>query len=99
MVEPEQINMVNKDAPDGIHLWIGHPKGPQGRTSNLTYVEYVERGVMRFDLEVRQDKDGGDAITYDQWAELWTEAERQGLGALRSQGFGTFKVTGFDKLT
>lgn len=89
-VEPAEISL-GKPEPDGIHLWIGHPKGPQGRTSNLTYVEYSERPTLAFEIEVYED-----AITWDQWAEIWTQAERQGIGALRSQGFGTFKCVAFE---
>lgn len=90
-VGPAEI-ALGREQPDGIHLWIGHPKGPQGRTSNLTYVEYVDRAVVQFEVEVWKD-----AITWEQWAGIWTVAERQGLGALRSQGFGTFRIVTFER--
>ena len=37
-------------------------------------------------------------FTDDEWAALWLTAERQGLGASRSQGFGRFTVTQWDRI-
>lgn len=34
----------------------------------------------------------------DQWAELWVTGQRQGIGASRSQGYGTYVVTRWDRV-
>lgn len=80
--------------PTGLHLFIGHTSGPQGRQSNLTYHEYCERPRVRFRLKVLYD-----AIPSTMWPVLWTFMEMNGLGALRSQGFGTFDLLKWEPVT
>ena len=36
-------------------------------------------------------------VTAKEWAAIWLTAEKNGIGASRSQGFGTFKVVAWDK--
>jgi hypothetical protein len=91
-VRPGRIHL-NTNEPDGIELVVGHVSDKMGKRSTLTYHEYVERPVISFDLEVLRDE-----ITLEQWAELWTHAERNGLGALRSQSYGRFDVTGWERV-
>lgn len=90
-VAPAEI-LLGRETPDGVHLWVGHPKGPQGRSSTLTYYEYVEKASVAFEIRVLED-----AIKPEQWARIWTLAERQGLWALRSQGYGTFRVVKWER--
>src|SRR6266540_4074767 len=83
-VEPDKL-WVGVDEPSGIELMIGHLWGPTGPRSTLGYHEYVERPVLEFTvLAVR------DALTPEQWADIWVHAQENGFGALRSQGFGRF---------
>lgn len=91
-VDPDEISLGVSE-PSGIDLFIGHTKGPQGPQSNLTYYEYVDRPKVTFILSVLED-----AVTREQWANIWRHAEENGLAALRSQGNGRFKVTGFERL-
>jgi hypothetical protein len=87
-VFPEQERIYfGKDQPDGTEMFIGHVSGPKGPQSTLGYHEYVENQVLEFDLLVCED-----AIEYEAWPRLWVLAQENGLGALRSQGFGTFDV-------
>lgn len=79
--------------PDGTHLQIGQVNGPRGPRSTLTYIDYCDRASIQFTVASLQD-----SITADQWRELLVTGQREGLGALRSMGYGTFKVTAFDKL-
>lgn len=89
-VEPDQIPLGVAE-PSGIELFIGHTSGPRGPQSNLTYYEYVTRPAIEFDVLVLDD-----CVQADHWAELWRVAQRNGLGALRSQGFGTFDIEAWD---
>ena len=41
---------------------------------------------------MQKSKDGQPALTDDQWRYIWSCAEQQGLGAVRSQGHGRFEV-------
>lgn len=91
-VEPNHVSLGRLE-PDGVLRWIGHPSGPQGKQATLTYYEYVERAEIGFDLFVL-----GDLIPASLWPKLWVHCEMNGLGALRSQSFGRFVVTQFDRV-
>lgn len=59
--------------------------------SSIQYQEYVTDA--EFDFTVVTDWDFSDR----DWAMIWTTGERNGLGASRSQGYGTYSVTKWDK--
>lgn len=90
-VEPQQI-LLGRSEPDGVELFIGHITGPQGPRSTLGYFEFVEGATIGFRVLVLED-----SITPEQWVRIWIEGERLGLGALRSQGHGTFEVTKWER--
>lgn len=79
--------------PTGIHQFIGHTSGPQGPQSSLTYYEYVERPTLTFCVQV-----AGDGIEHAHWAAVWRLAQENGLGSLRSQGFGTFDIEQWEQI-
>lgn len=89
-VGPEKI-WLGKSEPDGVELFIGHVSGPQGPRSTITYHEYVEEPVLQFRVMVLRDE-----ISEKHWPDVWNHAEENGLGALRSQGFGQFDVEQWD---
>lgn len=91
-VDELQIPMGRND-PDGTHLQIGQVNGPKGPRSTLTYVDYCEQPDITFTVSSLHD-----CIDRDKWTELLVLSQRLGMGALRSLGYGTFKVTGFDKV-
>ena len=82
-VNPDRIHLGRTEA-DGIETVIGHVTGPQGPRSTLTYHEYVDHATVLDDAK---------------WAKLWVHLQENGLGALRSQGYGRFDVTHWKKLT
>lgn len=90
---PDRIHL-GRDEPDGIHLFVGHQTGPKGPQSNLTYHEYVERPEIAFTLLVTHDD-----IPHDAWPAIWQQAQENGLGALRSQGFGRFDIEEWEPVT
>ncbi len=71
-----------------VQRFVHTPRG-----TGIQYEETVTNAVISFTCETDYD------FTDEQWAMIWLTAERQGLGASRSQGFGTFKVTQWDRLT
>jgi len=77
--------------PSGVEMMIGHVVGPTGPRSTLGYHEYVSKAVLRFTLKVAQD-----SIPQEAWPDLWVLGQENGLGATRSQGFGTFDVNKFE---
>ena len=78
---------LGRTEPDGIdQRFVSTWRG-----TGISYDEYVEDAKIGFTV-VTDHK-----FTKDQWATIWVIAERNGLGAARSQGFGTFEVTRWDK--
>jgi hypothetical protein len=68
-----------------VHTWRG---------SGIQYAEYADDAKVPFTIE----SSAGDCITDDDWAELWANAEMQGVGAERSMGFGRFVVTKWERV-
>lgn len=91
-VNPDKLFLGTKE-PTGVDLFIGHTSGPRGPQSNLTYYEYVTEPEIEFTVMVAED-----AIPQENWAQIWVHAQENGLGALRSQGFGRFDIMQWDKL-
>lgn len=91
-VEPDRI-YLGRQKPDDVELFIGHTPSPQGPQSNLTYYEYVQQAVITFEVQVTDNE-----IPVHAWPRLWVHAQQNGIGALRSQGFGKFLVTGWEKV-
>ncbi len=78
---------LGRTVPDGIdQRFVSTFRG-----TGIQYDEYVEDVKVGFTV-VTDHK-----FTDDQWGTIWVIAERNGLGAARSQGFGTFEVTRWDK--
>ncbi len=81
------------DEPDGTHLQIGQVSGPQGPRSTLTYYDYAWQPSLAFTVLSLED-----CIKAEQWRAILKQAQENGLGSLRSQGHGRFKVVAFDRL-
>lgn len=90
---PEHVFVVEDRLPFGVqepsgvmqrfvHTWRGN---------GIQYEEYVEDAKIDFTLITDY------AFKAEEWAMLWLTAEQNGLGASRSQGFGRFQVTKWDK--
>lgn len=90
-VEPPRIHL-STDEPDGVELVIGHITDKAGKRSTLAFHEYVENAVLEMRVEVLRDE-----VEDRNWSDIWLHAERNGLGALRSQSFGRFYVTRWER--
>jgi hypothetical protein len=84
---------------DRLHLGVAEPTGIAQRFvhtfrgSGIQYEEYVEDAKV--DFTVISDHD----FSAKEWAAIWTCGEQQGIGASRSQGYGRYEVTRWDRLT
>ncbi len=67
-----------------VHTWRG---------TGIQYEEYVENAEIDFTVVTDHD------FTDKEWAMLWTTGEKQGIGATRSQGYGVYEVTRWDRET
>lgn len=91
-VNPDHVSLGRLE-PDGVELFIGHTSGPKGPQSNLTYYQYAERATI--ECEIISAEDG---VSLDQWKHIWVLMQENGLGALRSQGFGRFDLEQFERI-
>ena len=89
----EQRVYLGRMQPDGTHLQVGHVTGPKGARSTLTYYDYCEQPSITFTLSSMEDM-----VKPDMWRNVLMGMQRNGIGAIRSLGYGQFKVTAFDKL-
>lgn len=92
-VQPGQI--VLADEISGVDLAIGHIKdfkAEGGKRATIGYFEYVEAVTVAFEVLALDD-----CLTDEQWARIWTHAELNGIGAMRSQGYGQFRVTKWER--
>lgn len=82
---------------DKLYLGVNEPTGVNQRFvhtfrgSGIQYEEYVEEARIQF--TVISDHD----FTDDEWATIWTTGQQQGIGASRSQGYGRYEVTKWDR--
>jgi hypothetical protein len=84
---------LGRTEPDGVHVQIGHVSGPKGPRSTMTLYDYIDCPEIEFVVGSHND-----AISFDQWRDILVVGQYQGLGAIRSLGFGTFEVMAFDRL-
>jgi len=57
------------------------------RGSAIQDEEYVENATVQFTVECDHE------FSEEEWAMIWLTAERQGIGASKSQGYGRFVIT------
>ena len=82
---------------DKLHLGVMEPSGVNQRFvhtfrgSGIQYEEFVTGA--RIDFTIITDHD----FTQEEWALLWLTGEQQGIGATRSQGFGRYEVTNWER--
>lgn len=79
----EDDKLVPVKDPTGIHQQFVHTH----RGSAIQYQEYVDDPIIN--LTIISDH----PFTRKEWGMIMTTAEMNGLGASRSQGYGTFSVT------
>jgi hypothetical protein len=75
-------------AEDGILQKFVHTH----RGDAIGYEEYVDNARIVFTVKTDVD------LTEEQWAMIWLTGQDQGVGASRSQGFGTYTVTAWENI-
>lgn len=89
---PEEPIVVAKDT-DDFEFAVGHIDDWKGRRSTIGYFEYCVKPTLDVTVGVLDD-----FLTFEQWTRIWEVAEKNGLGARRSQGGGQFLVIKWDRL-
>lgn len=90
---PEHVFILE----DRCHLGVTEPTGIMqrfvhtSRGTGIQYEEYVEDADISFTTVTDHQ------FTDEQWAMIWLTGEQQGIGASRSQGYGRFTVTAWDR--
>jgi hypothetical protein len=85
---PETRIYLGTTDPNGINQRFVHTF----RGSGIQYEEYVEQAKLQFTVTTDHD------FSAEQWALLWLTGEQQGIGASRSQGYGKYEVTKWNKI-
>jgi len=85
----ERRLMLGVTEPTDVHQSFVHTF----RGSGIQLLEVVEEA--EFDFTVETDHD----FKPEEWATIWSTAEREGVGAARSQGYGRFTVTEWDPIS
>jgi hypothetical protein len=62
------------------------------RGSGIQYEEYVEDAKLTFTVATDAE------LTEEMWALLWLTGQEQGIGASRSQGYGRYEVTRWERV-
>jgi hypothetical protein len=82
---------------DRLHLGVSEATGINQRFvhthrgTGIQYEEYVNDAKINFTMISDHD------FTEKEWAMIWTCGEQNGLGASRSQGYGRYAVTRWDR--
>jgi len=63
------------------------------RGDAIGYEETLDRAMIRFTAKTNVE------LTEENWAMIWLTGEDQGLGASRSQGYGTYQMTGWRQMS
>jgi hypothetical protein len=92
-VEPDRLWLGARE-PHGVEMTIGHLIGPTGPRSIVGYHEFVQDATLEFRVLTMRD-----CLSPEQWADLWVHAQENGLGALRSQGFGRFFIEQWERVS
>ena len=71
-----------------VQRFVKNKMGQMG----ISYEEYIDEAIVHFTLSSDNNFDN------EFYGMLWTTGEQQGLGASRSQGFGRYKVTRWEKI-
>jgi hypothetical protein len=83
---------------DRIHLGVATATGVNQRFvhtwrgNGIQYEEYVTDAKLSFTVATDHE------FTAEQWAFLWLTGGENGIGASRSQGYGRYQVTRWDKV-
>lgn len=89
LVPGPEGTLVRAVEPTGNFLFTGHVQN----RSMLGRHEYIEDAVLRFNVNVVLD-----AVPEAAWEYIWVQAQQGGYGAMRSQQYGKFAVTAWEKI-
>lgn len=96
----EQVFVPRRKA-DGVRVFTGHISDQNGSRSALTMYEYCTQPWFLFTIIVGKNPRTGevdDDISPERLVQILGQMEYGGIGALRSQGTGTFKVLGIEQI-
>lgn len=93
--------LVHIPEPDGTEERVQHITDARGKRSCISKYDFVDDCFIDFTVEVlcRKKKGAKEEMILDkkQIKDMLLLAERDGLGACRSQGFGRFRVVEFEE--
>ena len=78
--------------PSEIAQSFVHKVTPKGPVSAIQYTEIVHDAKVDFTVETDWD------FAPEEWATIWQTGERNGIGAARKMGYGTYKVVKWERV-
>ncbi len=94
-IEQQWIYLGEK--PDGVYTGVAHTTGPSGPVSSIKRHEFVIRPRITFEIAIERELNALK-LPDDKMARTLYHAGEHGLGASRSQGFGTFVVENIEEV-
>lgn len=91
-VKEDRLYLGTHEA-DGVQTITGTVIGKGGPRSIMTMYEYVEAPKLAATIRVTRDH-----VPAHAWPHILMSMEEVGMGAARNQGFGTFNVTGWERV-
>jgi hypothetical protein len=95
-IKPSHLHL-GRDEPDEVVQWVGHIKDASGKRSTLGLYAVVHAPIINFRVEMTEDAQT-ELFKEKRWQKIWVHAQRNGIGAKRSQGFGRFQLTKFERV-
>lgn len=86
--------------PDGSEDFAGNVKVPQGKRSILKRCDYIEKGILNFQIWMLEVRFGGVGnLTFDDLKSILELGQELGLGSCRSFEKGKFDMIKFEQVT
>lgn len=83
--------------PDGVYTGVSHTTGPSGPVSSIKRHEFVLRPKLTFEIAIELETNA-PKLPEDKIARTLYHFGEHGLGACRSQGYGTFDVVSIEEV-
>jgi hypothetical protein len=93
--------LLDDESTGGVYTAVSHSTGPSGPVSAIKRHEYLVRPRIQFDILIAKrlyaKRKPGETLPDEALARTLAHAQIHGLGACRSQGYGTFDIVAMEE--
>lgn len=90
----EEFIPLGVDVPTVTEQRVKHVRTPQGPRSAIGVVDFVEKPLLRFHVDVLDD-----FVKDEVWGRLWQALEQNGIGADRARGDGVCELIRWERVS